>query len=179
MKYPLFLFTLILFSVAACSSVLQVNNYGNDRAEIIDLMSRYSHALDFRDPEAFASTFAPDGVLNWARGEIVGRKALYDWLASSEYNMANDAEEAKWPAATRHYITNQAVRVDGDTAKAVSYWFQATNTTGDRAKTVWGLFGHYEDELVKIDGKWYFKYRTIYNEGLEGRTKAGEDNPSW
>ena len=36
-----------------------------------------------------------------------------------------------------------------------------------------------EDELVKIDNQWYFKKRVIYNEGLEGRHKAGQKNPAW
>ena len=177
MKYSLL--ALILSCVTACTSDQKGNTYASDRAEIIDLMGRYSHALDFGDAETFASTFAPDGIFHWARGEVVGREAIRDWLASGEYNLVRDAEEAKWPATTRHYITNQAVKVDGDTAKAVSYWFQATNPTASRSETVWGMFGHYEDELVKIDGKWYFKYRKIYNEGLESRAKAGKGNPSW
>ena len=177
MKYSLI--ALILSCVTACTSDQKGNTYASDRAEIIDLMGRYSHALDFGDAETFASTFAPDGIFNWARGEVVGREAIRDWLASGEYNLVRDAEEAKWPATTRHYITNQAIKVEGDTAKAVSYWFQARNPTASRSETVWGMFGHYEDELVKIDGKWYFKYRMIYNEGLEGRAKAGKGNPSW
>jgi hypothetical protein len=100
-------------------------------------------------------------------------------MASGEYDPAKDAEEGKWPAASRHFITNQVIKVDGNTARALTYWFQATNNTADRRTMVLGLFGHYEDELVKIEGRWYFKKRTIYNEGLEGRHKAGQKNPAW
>ena len=28
------------------------------------------------------------------------------------------------------------------------------------------FFGHYEDELVKIDGNWHFARRHIYNEAV-------------
>ena len=153
-------------------------DYAEDRAAIMDLQGRYLFALDFKDAETYASTFTEDGIINWARGEIKGRKAIYDFIASGTYNPARNAEKGKWPAASRHFITNQVIKVDGNTAEAFAYWFQATNNTADRRTTVLGLFGHYEDELVKINGEWFFKKRTIYNEGLEGRHKAGEENPA-
>jgi hypothetical protein len=153
--------------------------YAEDRAAIVDLQGRYLFAMDFRDAATYASTFAEDGVLNWAQGEIKGRKAIYEFMSSGKYDPAQNAEKGKWPAASRHFITNQVIKVEGDTAKALTYWFQATNNTADRRAMVLGLFGHYEDELAKIKGKWFFKRRTIYNEGLEGRHKAGQKNPAW
>jgi hypothetical protein len=154
-------------------------SYADDRAAIVDLQGRYLFAMDFHDAATYASTFAEDGVINWARGEIRGRKAIYEFMASGTYDPTRDAEKGKWPAASRHFITNQVIKVEGNRAKAVTYWFQATNNTADRRTMVLGLFGHYEDELVKINGQWYFKKRTIYNEGLEDRHKAGQKNPAW
>ena len=159
---------------AACA-----DTYGEDRAAIINLQGRYLFALDFLDAETYASTFAEDSEINWAGGEIKGREAIYEFMSSGTYNPASNAEEGEWPAASRHFITNQVIKVEGNTAKALTYWFQATNNTADRRSMVLGLFGHYEDELVKIDGQWYFKKRTIYNEGLEGRHMAGQENPAW
>jgi len=169
---------LVSIGLFAVSSAL-ADSYAEDRAAIIDLQGRYLFALDFQDAKTYASTFAEDGVINWARGEIKGRKAIYDFMSSGTYNPASGAEAGKWPAASRHFITNQVIKVEGNTARALTYWFQATNNTADRQTMVLGLFGHYEDELVKIDGRWYFKKRTIYNEGLEGRHMAGENNPAW
>jgi len=155
------------------------DSYAEDYAAIVNLQGRYLFALDFRDAEAYASTFSEDGVINWARGEIKGRKAIHDFLSSGIYDPTKNAEEGKWPAASRHFITNQVIKVEGNRAKALTYWFQATNNTADRRTMVLGLFGHYEDELVKIDGEWFFKKRVIYNEGLEDRHKAGQENPAW
>ena len=169
------LFLVALFSTHAAFA----QSYAEDRAAIMDLQGRYLFAMDFQDAATYASTFAEDGALNWARGEIKGRKALYDFMSSGTYNPARDAEKGKWPAASRHFITNQVIKIEGNTARAMTYWFQATNNTADRRSMVLGLFGHYEDELAKIDGKWYFKKRTIYNEGLEDRHKAGQKNPAW
>jgi len=169
----LILIGFLIFNTA-CSG-----GYAEDRAAIMDLQGRYLLALDFLDAETYASTFAEDGEVNWAGGEIKGREAIYEFMSSGTYNPASSAEEGPWPAASRHFITNQVIKVEGDTAKAVTYWFQATNNTADRRSMVLGLFGHYEDELVKTGGRWYFKKRTIYNEGLEGRHKAGQENPAW
>lgn len=37
-------------------------------------------------------------------------------------------------------------------------------------------FGHYEDELVKVDGQWLFSLRKIYNEQVP-EWVAGSENP--
>ncbi len=169
---------LISIGLLAVYTVLN-DSYAEDRAAIVDLQGRYLFAMDFQDAETYASTFAEDGVINWARGEIRGREAIYEFMSSGTYNPTSGAEAGPWPAASRHFITNQVIKVEGDTATALTYWFQATNNTADRRTMVLGLFGHYEDELVKTDGRWYFKKRIIYNEGLDGRHKAGQGNPAW
>jgi hypothetical protein len=172
-------FIVLLLTAVVTTPAASAQSYAEDRAAIMDLQGRYLFAMDFQDAATYASTFAEDGVLHWARGEIKGRKALSEFMASGTYNPTRDAEKGKWPAASRHFITNQVIKIEGNTARAMTYWFQATNNTADRRTMVLGLFGHYEDELAKIDGKWYFKKRTIYNEGLEDRHKAGQKNPAW
>src|SRR5665811_645417 len=97
------------------SSFLTLNtafagDYAEDRAAIMDLQGRYLFALDFKDAETYASTFTEDGIINWARGEIKGRKAIYEFIASGTYNPASSAEEGKWPAASRHFTTNQVIK---------------------------------------------------------------------
>lgn len=179
MKYPIVTLVCLMLNTLPVVNTGFAAGYAEDRAAIIDLQGRYLFALDFQDAETYASTFAEEGVLNWAQGEIKGRKAIYDFMASGKYNPARNAKKGKWPAASRHFVTNQVIKVEGDTARAVTYWFQATNNEANRRTMVLGLFGHYEDELVKINGQWYFKSRTIYNEGLEGRHKAGQKNPAW
>ena len=179
MKNSLAILAYLVFNSFFAINLALADSYADDRAAIINLQGRYLFALDFRDAEVYASTFSEDGVIDWARGEIKGRKEIYEFMSSGIYDPTGTAEEGKWPAASRHFITNQVIKVEGKTAKALTYWFQATNNTADRRTMVLGLFGHYEDELIKIGGQWYFKKRVIYNEGLEGRHKAGKENPAW
>ena len=48
-------------------------SYGEDRAQIEDLQARYLFALDFHDPQLYASTFTPDGILDYGEGDVKGR----------------------------------------------------------------------------------------------------------
>ncbi len=62
-----------------------------------------------------------------------------------------------------------AIRIEGDRAWNTGFWFEMADDGPDGALKM-GSFGHYEDELARVDGQWLFKRRKIYNEFLEGRT---------
>ena len=160
----------------AAHSAEATHSYGDDYAHIIDLQGRYIFAQDFNDADGYANVFTEDGVLDWAGGEVKGRAAIRKFKADGVYNLSKNAENAAWPATTRHFITNTVVTVTGDTAKAWTYWFQANNNGADR-KPVYGLYGHYEDELRRVNGEWLFSRRAIYNEGVQRRAKSGTKNP--
>lgn len=173
----LYRYLLLPLAMLACGTgTALADSYAEARAAIENLQARYTFAMDFHDPEEYAAVFAEDGVLDWAGGLLEGRAAIRQFMEDGVYNLTRDAESAAWPATTRHFITNKVIEVDGDTAKAWTYWFQANNNGADRSAQ-YGLFGHYEDELAKIDGEWLFTRRAIYNEGIDGRAKAGTGNP--
>lgn len=147
-------------------------SYADDRAEIEDLMARYLFALDFFDADAYADTFAEDGVLDWAMGEVTGREAIRAEASDMKESMARVFGQ---DTMLRHFVTNIAISVDGDRASTRAAWFEAYGN-GPGSDPRMGTFGHYEDELARIDGRWKFKRRRIVNEFLEGR-QAGPDNP--
>lgn len=66
------------------------------------------------------------------------------------------------------------VQIDGDRATGQAYWTHMTSD-GTGYGTV-DFFGHYEDEMVKVDGEWLFARRHIYNQAIP-EWSAGGNNP--
>jgi hypothetical protein len=164
--------------LAVAGPVNADGSYAEDRAKIEDLQARYLFALDFRDPEAYAATFAEDGVLDYGAGKIKGRQAIAEMVAGMRANAERQQAEDKSglrPAAGRHNITNIVIDIDGDQAKATAYWFHMGNANPERRAQL-NSFGHYEDELVKVNGEWLFSLRKIYNEQIP-EWVAGPQNP--
>ena len=156
-------------------------SYGNDRAQIQDLQSRYVFAFDFNDADAYASTFTEDGILEWARGAETGREALRTVIrgirANREKKMAEDRAKGLRPTRSSHHITNTVLKIDGNRATGRSYWFQYWNENAARTPVL-RAYGHSEDEYVKKGGKWFFKKRKIFNEILD-HLAADQENPAW
>lgn len=105
-------------------------------------------------------------------GRIEGREAIRSEAATMKDSMARVFGEG---TVLRHFATNIAIRVEGDRAWTRAAWFEAYNN-GPGGAPVMGSFGHYEDELARVDGEWLFRFRKIFNEFLDGR-KGGDDNP--
>ena len=68
----------------------------------------------------------------------------------------------------RHFISNPAVQVDGNTARATCYLLNVITRDG---KNRGDGPGRYDCQLVKLDGEWLFKHRLVMLDGevkLEG-----------
>ena len=150
-----------------------MSTYAEDRAEIEDLQARYLFALDWQDPDEYAGTFAEEGVLDWAGGIVRGREAIRQECHGMRAYFTKRAEGEAPTRAPRlqHFITNTVIKVDGDRAWSKSFWFEIDNDTRLRTPYLGG-YGHYEDEIRRVDGKWLFTFRKIWNECMEDR--AGE-----
>jgi len=178
MKKALLSVAVALFSFV---SVAAVAGYADDRAEIENLSNRYMVALDAGDIETVLATWADDGVLDWVRGVEVGKEAIRKAMSNFAGGIKeNIPEGATSRPRTRHQIVNHVIDVNGNTAKTTAYWFALTNKTPQHDAQLF-YFGHYEDELVKINGKWLFKKRKVYNESLQNRALfypgLGEKDP--
>jgi len=152
--------------------------YARDRAEIEDLQARYLFALDWQDADAYAATFTPDGVLDWTGGVIRGRDAIRaEALKMRETFAKVDAANApRRPSRLRHLTSAAVIRIDGDRATSTIEWFEIDNDGKKRYPAVTG-YGHFEDELRRVDGKWLISNHKIYNETYENRA-AGPKNPA-
>lgn len=160
-------------------TALAESTYSEDRAAIENLQARYMFALDFRDPQEYAATFTEDGVLDYGAGKIRGREAIAAMVADMrEGDAAQRAGDTSGlrPAAGRHNISNIVIEIDGDRATSTAYWFHMGNDNRERGAQL-NSFGHYEDELERVDGEWLFSLRKIYNEQVAEWSASDADNP--
>jgi ketosteroid isomerase-like protein len=149
--------------------------YARDRAEIEDLIARYLFAMDWNDFDAYADCFAEDGELDYAMGVQRGRENIRAEAKRFKENVGTIFVRADGtPAKLRHVVGQMAIRVEGDRAWNTGFWFEMADD-GPEGALKMGSFGHYEDELVRVDGAWRFKRRKIYNEFLEGGRSAPEN----
>ena len=166
----------VLITLAVTSMTSRAaGSYADDRSEIEDLQARYLFALDFRDPDLYVSTFTENGILDVGSGEIKGREAIKQTIARMPQPAATAGLR---PAVGRHNISNIVLEIDGNKAVGRSYWFHYSNDNPKRAGVFDG-FGHYEDELVKVKGKWLFAKRRIFNENRDEWAYKGRNNPAW
>jgi len=167
MKYPI---RLMAATLMAAVSGIALAGYADDRAEIENISNKYMVAVDAGDIDTVISTWAEDGVLDWVGGVENGREAIRKAMSGfAGGRVVNIPEGATSRPRTRHQIINHVIDVTGDTAKSTAYWFAFTNNTPQKDVQLL-YFGHYEDELVRVNGKWLFKHRKVYNESLTNRS---------
>ena len=116
------------------------------------------------DADGIASLFTEDGV--WDGGvperKAVGRDEIRDFFVRVQGMMSFAV----------HMVMNPIISVDGDSASGIWYLFQACTLT-EGSQPVWGS-ARYDEEYVRVDGKWKFKslklssfFWTPYDEGWE------------
>jgi hypothetical protein len=143
-----------------------------DRQAIEQLLTGdYPRALDHADWKAYAALFTEDGELS-AGGSATptrGRAAIEAQFSRPRAPTAapatppppNPCPVQPGKPRTQHVVTNLTVQINGDTATDQAYWM--TLSTRECRSVVAGS-GHYEDELKKVAGKWYFAKRAIIDD---------------
>jgi uncharacterized protein (TIGR02246 family) len=128
----------------------------DDKQMINDLFVRYTTALDAGDVETIVGCFTEDGALESpAVGVYSGRQGI---RAFAE-RFARFRERG---SQLRHFISNLAVQVDGDAARATCYLLNVITRNG---KTELMPPGRYDCRLAKVDGEWLFSHRLVVLDG--------------
>jgi len=128
----------------------------DDRQMISDLFVRYTTALDAGDVETIVGCFTEDGALESpAVGVYAGRAGI---RAFAERFAAFRERGSQ----LRHFISNLAVQVDGDTAHATCYLLNVITRDG---RTELMPPGRYDCQLAKHDGAWRFTHRLVVLDG--------------
>ncbi len=153
----------------------------DDYVQIVNLLNTYWIALDAGDIDTYASLFTPDARLYWAGGVEHGRSEIHRDMATFGTAGKKLPKDATERTRLIHVMGSQRIDFTGpDTAHDVGMWMGFTNSTPDKSPQI-AEFGHYEDKYVKLEGRWYFQERRIYNERISNKAlfypELGEHDP--
>ncbi len=126
-----------------------------DRAEVQEVLVRYCQAIDRLDRELLATCFHEDSRHD--HGYVGPSSTFLDFAM----NVLGGC------VATHHQLGNIAIRIEGDTAFAESY-FTAYHRVGDPPPEAFAdaagmdltIGGRYTDSLERRDGVWRITSRT-------------------
>jgi SnoaL-like domain len=124
-----------------------------DIEEIRTLLVDYGRFLDAHDLAGYSRLFARDGEWVGGFGSAKGPAAIQ---ALMEKNLG--ATRTSRLGSTYHLLTNFEIDVHGDNATAWSRW-SFTVTADNKPSILYG--GHYDDTLVREDGRWKFLRRIV------------------
>jgi ketosteroid isomerase-like protein len=118
-----------------------------DRLKIIELLGKHQITIDLGDADAYADLYTPDGRYESPFATARGREDIRE--------MSMRLARAGFTEGKRHLIGPMIIEVDGDEARAFSYWWVA------ETKEAPGVYstGTYTDRLQKIDGEWKIAHR--------------------
>jgi len=118
-----------------------------DREAIRELFNRYNFAADTGNAQAFAETYAQDGVFSTGRGEVAGQAAFLQMIEDPD-GVHKTQIEAK---GSLHTIGSLTIRIDGDRA-----WAEGASVVWIREDKAFrayvAAYNHWD--LKKTDGRW-------------------------
>jgi 3-phenylpropionate/cinnamic acid dioxygenase small subunit len=126
----------------------------DDKDEIRELLAQYCFLLDDYQLHELAALFAPQGTWASRNGEAKGPAAIEALLLT--------LVPVPGPGTRRrHETTNIMITLRGDTAAVRSYFMVVRESKDGLAIAV---VGRYEDEVVRIDGRWRFQSRRLFHD---------------
>ena len=118
---------------------------------IRELMATYAQALDARRFADVAACFAPDGEWTTDYGAARGPAEIEAFIRGI-VPMKGEGPQRK------HYITNIIIKVDGETASAVSDYLIVREAEGGLIPVMGGT---YRDKFIKTPAGWRFSRKEL------------------
>lgn len=123
-----------------------------DKDAIREVLAEYCFRLDDGHFSEMAALFTESGTWDTAFGRATGRAAIADLARGIRERTGKQRPRAV------HLVTNVAIVLDGENARVRSNWTVVQNSPeGPKI----GSGGAYQDELIKVQGQWLFRYRKI------------------
>ena len=123
-----------------------------DLEEIRELFNEYKRVLDAKDFVGYAELFATEGEFVAGTLRAKGRAEIQTLVEGMLGNLLGDELGTDF-----HLAINPSVRLDGDRATAEVTW--AYVVRGEDGQPVLSKLGHYNDVLIREEGRWRFLRR--------------------
>ncbi|HUZ19303.1 MAG TPA: nuclear transport factor 2 family protein [Acidimicrobiales bacterium] len=120
-----------------------------DLEEIRQLFVDYGYYLDQKDFASYSQLFARNGEWHGGIGDAKGPAEIEAMLERAI------GRGSGRPSA--HIVANPIIHLDGDRATGRVTWVFLLGD--DDTKPQLALVGHYEDTLIREDGRWRFLHR--------------------
>lgn len=126
-----------------------------DKHEIHEMLMRYCRGVDRADRNLIASCFHPDAVDDHG----------YFRASGTEIPDVIVAKVKEFSTASMHFIGNELVDVQGDTAFSEAYFFACLVVPLEEQQEATRIrAGRYIDVLERRDGQWRITKRTVVDE---------------
>jgi ketosteroid isomerase-like protein len=133
-----------------------------DLEAIRRLFLDYGQYLDTKDFRSCSELFADDGEFVVPFGVVKGPEGVRTMM---EDMLGRDL--AARPGKDLHLFANPTIELAGDRATARSFWIYVCPDADGSPRIA--QFGHYEDEVVRVNGGWKFKRRDAQRDiGIPG-----------
>jgi uncharacterized protein (TIGR02246 family) len=132
-----------------------------DKDAIGRVLVDYTHALDTLDADQYAGVFAEDAVFDMGREVRTGRAQIRDVIVGLQKSRAErEAAGTAKPTLMHHVMTNETLEIVSPTeARHYAYWMTILGNQEDKYTVA--SMGHYEDVIVKRDGRWLIETRKL------------------
>jgi ketosteroid isomerase-like protein len=132
-------------------TVSQFRDESADREAIRDCIWRYCRGVDRADEAMLRSAYWPDAIDEHAGLYSGPAKDFIDQSVTNLHTLGD----------TMHYVTNMLIRIEGDTAKAESYYYAIHRLENDGpVRDVIGC-GRYLDRFEKRADEWRIAHRVV------------------
>lgn len=126
-----------------------------DKSEIENLLMQYTHAFDQLDADGYVAVFTADAEFDLGGGNVLkGSDAIRTLITSRQ------AEPQPPGVLMHHIVTNSTYDFVSD-AEVQHYGYWITMVGDMQTGFTVPAMGHYEDVLVKDNGRWLIKTRKL------------------
>jgi SnoaL-like domain len=135
------------------------NNSQLDRQAVEELVYKYCYYFDRNQPQELSELFSIDAVVDYGPeiSNLTSRKQIFEMVSKGL---------AETFLATSHHISNFMITSQSNSSATSTSYVYAWHKYRSKEE-IGHLWGGYEHEFIKIEGKWFIKNLKLFGVGLQ------------